>query len=616
MENYLAGQKIPVSRLEAINFSYYSNSKSRTDTLKALDSAYTTEELKAIKRSIKPFFTQVLPARSCDPKVIKIVKQTYTSNFSPSKKNLTELLGLLFCSAGNFLVYYYWLPEPFQRVWTDMLADNGISTRQMNLRYNLRIPGLNLPASEMQSDIFPPLSFFRFELFFNSTLDFAENIGQYHLTLPASMRTLCIPFFYGRDKYKIKPVAALPADEELLVYENKQEILANLPLLMGAEQHGHIPLSLKGTVNLTTVQTARRKVEMSEFFESVIPEVANLRGALVLPLFLRYKFTGSDPDRPEKYVKRIFNNLLPMDFGWLLPVLLHHLKGLRQIERTPVMGCRQFLTVLRYLLDVPRGKWLDVDNLLVHFNYTGEDMMPFSQSYLDHKYLYFRGEVLLIDEYYTRVTVPFVKSVFFLLAAFGLADIAYGPYSVSHDCYYESLRYVRLTDLGEYILGKRKSFRPRNNRHTRRAFEACEDKLLIRSPEPDNQYEKLLLDIATPLGSSEFEVTPSSFLQTCKTPEDVQNKIDFFHQFICDEPSDVWLQFFETIAHRIKPLEEVKDNFRLFRINPENTELIKLIARDPHINKYVLKVEDYHLLIRSQDFAKVANRLKTYGYLL
>lgn len=599
-----------------MDFSYYTDDESHADILQALEWSYTIEDLKAIKRCIKPFFTQLLPTRKCDSRVTKTVQQTYTTHFSATKKKLTELLGLLFCTADNFLMYYDWLPQPFQRIWTDMLVNNGISTREMNLRYNLRIPGLNLPGFEMQNDIFPPLSFFHFELFYNSTLDFAENIGQYHLTLPAPMRALCIPFFYERDKYEITPVATLLPGEELLVYENKQEILQNLPILMGIEQHGYMPLNLKGAVNLNTVQTTKRKMEMSEFFESVIHEVANLRGALLLPVFLRYKFTGSDPEQPEKYVKRVFNNLLPMDFSWLLPVLLHHLKGFRQIERTPAMGCRPFLTILNSLQDIPEDKWLSIDNLLLHFSYTGEELMPLSESYLDRKYLYFRGEILLIDEYYTRVTVPFVKSVFFLLAAFGLVDVAYAPYSISYDCYYESLQYVRLTELGEYVLGKRESFRPRNKRLAGNYFEACEDKLIIRSPQPGNLYEKLLLDIAQPVGSTEFEVTPSSFLRTCKTADDIQNKIDFFHQFVCEEPSEVWQQFFETIACHINPLEEVKGSFRLFRISPENKELVKLIARDPHINKYVLKVEDYHLLIHSKDYSKVVNRLKTYGYLL
>jgi hypothetical protein len=60
------------------------------------------------------------------------------------------------------------------------------------------------------------------------------------------------------------------------------------------------------------------------------------------------------------------------------------------------------------------------------------------------------------------VTIRLLKGAMFLFAAFGLVDIAYDPPSNRELCGgeggylipYDGLRYVRITPLGEYVIGK------------------------------------------------------------------------------------------------------------------------------------------------------------------
>lgn len=597
-------------------FSYYTDSDTRQRVVNILATSYSIDALRIMRRCTKPFFLEYLPETRVDSSVMEWIRNAYRAGSGSGKKNFAELLGLIFCSAKNFGIYFGWLPETLRRIWEDVVRTNGLSTTKMNMRYNVSIPAINKPGFEMRPDSHPQLCFFQPELYFNTTLDFIEKIGAYFLYLPPLMRSLVIPLLHEESEYKLTPVATPPPALELMVYENDQKILTDLPLIKGAEQQGYIQLSMKGTVNLSTVMVMERKTQISEFFSSVINEVACLRGSLIMPLYIRYKF-GSDPaEKPEEFVKRIFSTRLAADFCWYLPLLLHHLKGFRDLGRQGNPGAEQYFRIVRYLTGIPSGKWLGVDNLLMHCNYVNDDLTPLELAYLRKDYIRFRGEVLLRDEYYSRLTVPFVKAVCFLFAAFGLADIAYRPYSLSFDCFYEAVQYVRLTEFGEYVLGKRPSFKRSGNSEEKQYFEADEHNLIIRSLERNNIYEKLILDMAAPISSSRFKVTPISFLRSCKTAEDIQNKIDFFHQFVCAEPSPVWKEFFESVSRRINPLQEIRNNYRIFRLDPSNKELIHLIAQDPLIKKYVLKVENYHLLIRSQDFNRVVDRLKAYGYLL
>ncbi|MCC8171340.1 MAG: hypothetical protein LIP00_06040 [Parabacteroides sp.] len=581
-----------------------------------LENSYSLEALKNIKKSLKPFFTGYLPGQGVSPEALEAVRQAYSASFVPSKPGYAGLLALLFLSRENFAVYYQWLPQPIQAVWLDAIREHGISSQALILRHNIYLPGIHTEQFEMKHEIAPNLCFFSFDPYYNSTLDFIEKIRMYHFYLPPRIQSRAITLLFPADRYEIAPLDRLPEHEQLTIYENKQEILTDIPVIKGIEQQGYLQLNNKGSVNQSKVTAVTRRMEMGEFFDSVIKEVASLRGYLVLLLYTRFGLPGKFADSPEKYVRQVFSEALPNDFGWLVPALLTHVKGFRDIHKLQAPGKETFLKIVTTLRSLPAGKWVSLDNLFLHWKVHNEDLSPLPQSYLHKDYLKFRNEAILRDRYGTLITDPFIKAVVFLLGAFGIADLAYGAYSLSYDSYYESLRYLRLTGFGEYVLGKKDSF-TRINAHTEKHyFEADENNLIIRSLEKGNIYEKLLLEMAVPISTTRYKVTHISFLRTCKTAADIENKIDFFRLFICSEPSEIWRSFFQSVRKRVSPLAEVKTNYKLFKLDPANIELLRLIAQDPQIKKYVLKVENHHILIKRQDINKVVERLKTYGYLL
>ncbi|MBF0476630.1 MAG: hypothetical protein HQK59_12540, partial [Deltaproteobacteria bacterium] len=60
---------------------------------------------------------------------------------------------------------------------------------------------------------------------------------------------------------------------------------------------------------------------------------------------------------------------------------------------------------------------------------------------------------------------------------------------------------------------------------------------------------------------------------------------------------------------------EAKSSMLVFRIKPDE-ELPVLMANDRILKKYVLKAENNHVIISSDDLPKVETRLKKFGYFI
>lgn len=579
------------------------------------EAAYSLEELLIMKRCSKPFFIIHLSQTGIEQPLDQAIDFYYSLRAPKNKRCYAELLALIFSDPRNFHIYMNWLPKNAQQIWKDIVINNGISSKKMINEYNVYFPGLGTPSFEMTRETVTIFCFFSFYTYYISSQYFDKK-EMYFFYLPSAIRSYMLSHFLPAEKYNFSTIKELPAEEGLLIYENKQEILSNIPYITGLQQQGYMSLGIKGNVTVSTVNLITRRMEFSEFYTSIIKEAANLRAWLVLNIINKFDFTSQKAGTVDVSLRELFLKYLPMDFGWLLPLLLGHVKGIRELNKLENPGAEEYLMVIQLLENLHGNEWMSVENMMHHSHYIHADLCPLPYDYMTRVGLKFRNETIYDDSYYEIITLPFVKSVLFLFASFGIIDIAHEEYSLGHDTYFESIKYFRLTELGEYILGRKNNYNKGVQTEEEHYFEADDTNLIIRSIEPNNKYEKLLAEMSVPIGTSRFKVTHTSLLRPCKTPEDIENKINFFHRFVCAEPPQIWKEFFNSIKQRANPLEEVTEEYRLFKLDSSNTDLIRLIAQDPQIKKYALKVENHYLLIKTSETNKVIERLKTYGYLL
>ena len=227
------------------------------------------------------------------------------------------------------------------------------------------------------------------------------------------------------------------------------------------------------------------------------------------------------------------------------------------------------------------------------------------------------GEPIKYDEIITRVTYQSIKSVLLAMASWGIIEIAYDPTTTGNGPSYltDALRYVRLTNLGKYVLGEAKSYQlPATIVNTCKDFELNTDRLLIKVLNPNSKGSFALEKIATPITSQLYRTDFSVFLKECNTKDDIVKNINLFKKYIANEPPQIWADFFNAMLERSNALKKVKTSYITRSIDAKDKELQDIIMHDPNIKQYILRAEGYVVLIEQAHLNDVNNILKTYGY--
>lgn len=203
------------------------------------------------------------------------------------------------------------------------------------------------------------------------------------------------------------------------------------------------------------------------------------------------------------------------------------------------------------------------------------------------------------------------------MASWGIIEIAYDPTTTGNGPFYltDALRYVRLTNLGKYVLGEAKSYQlPATMVNTCKDFELNADRLLIKVLNPNSKGNFALGKIATPITPQLYRTDFSVFLKECNTKDDIEKNIDLFKKYIANEPPQIWADFFNAMLERTNALKKVKTSYITRSIDAKDKELQDIIMHDPNIKQYILRAEGYVVLIEQAHLNDVNNILKTYGY--
>jgi hypothetical protein len=214
-----------------------------------------------------------------------------------------------------------------------------------------------------------------------------------------------------------------------------------------------------------------------------------------------------------------------------------------------------------------------------------------------------------------------LKGYAFLLAAFGLAEIAY--VSPAHDTYrrpkkeyltpYDGLRFVRLTPLGEYVFRQRTTYELAAVAPTRSPIILDEARLLATCRDADPLTELALGQFLEKLVPGRYRMTPKSFLGGCGSRADIEERIRLFRRVVSATPPAIWERFFERTLARIAPLNLEPEHIVL-KIS-DDEEIRRLFASDPVLREIALKVEGRRIAVRQTDLKKLAKRLEQFGYL-
>lgn len=451
--------------------------------------------------------------------------------------------------------------------------------------------------------------------------------GNYLTLKEDKMYTMFLPAFFGA--MMDVPVRKQLTEEEkkgLTLYSGENTIFMKLPIISSLYDSKQIIFG-RSKVASAAVKKAAKMLNMKEFFPNGDKDTSMLAASYLINNYSLYYCSNrrSKKNRPEPQdeLKDILRSNIIED-ETLIPLLLPDITGLRK-NLFEYCNCYDLLEHIQdVLVKYREQEWIEINQFCflvrVNSDEAEESYQPFAISDLNRVDLFnqYNKKDIYIDNFYYEFTLPLIKSFLFMMAAMGMVEIAYSEVSPdtkdAASCF-DGLKYVRLTNLGKYALCLTDKY-VRTKEQDITYFELDSENLIVKSLVDANPYESVLGSLAEHISKKMYKVTAESFLKDCDCKKDIENRIALFKDYVCDKPSANWSAFFKQMIERCSPMIKPQKQYKLLQLPADNKELQRIVLSDPNIRKYILKAEDYHILVEQDNYKKFCDTLKKYGYLL
>lgn len=448
----------------------------------------------------------------------------------------------------------------------------------------------------------------------------------YYLVLKSSLYGDLLPVLF-KEMQEIPVCEELPSNgnDTLTTYSGEEFIFTALPILESLFDSGQIEFG-KSKVQVSAIKKAAKMLNMKEFFPNGDKTSSLLAVTYLVNSYCLYYVTHAHKlikRNPENLIKDILLSNNQQD-SILIPLLLPHLKGFMKSYMREVRGRALIFNLIGTLMASEKQGWINIDQLCFatrthnwqsESNYLLMDLFDFDRMLITNNYT---QKDLYVSDIIREMTIPFIKSYLFMMASMGFVEVAYKqvtPQDEGTTSYFDGLKYVRLTNLGKYAFELTTTY-TRTKQADIQYFEADSDDLIIKSLVDNNPYESILANMAEHISKKMYKVNFDSFLEDCNTQKDIENKINLFKNYICQKPPVIWNKFFETLLARCSPMQKPKKKYLLMQLPSQNKDLQRIVLSDPDIRKYTLKAENYHILVEQDNYKKVCDVLKKYGYLM
>ncbi|MFZ2898804.1 MAG: hypothetical protein WA004_09295 [Saprospiraceae bacterium] len=530
-----------------------------------------------------------------------------------TKSSLAQACALPFASKACYWAFLQSLPRDVQAVWEALIFTEKMhqDTIKKDLGIDIRdsVPG-NRNSYYRQVSLKPQFLIFQ-----------ESGYGAYYinpaftLMLPLRLRQHLVSYHEQPEDARLSPVEQ-PARTSLSYLSGERDILLEWPRLLTYYRQKQIVYTSKNRPALNSLPKVQRNLNLREFFpDSPHKKLKALRTLLLSGMMPWLNLRGPIPETPQ-LVRDIFQGPYRKS-AFTAPLTLTDLKGMGYIEDYYLH--RHESELLDLLGQLPAGQWVSVQNIRSFLKYGLFDIRPMNEQNVQYKLYYDSNRYVTEANFEETVVRPYLHGSFFLFAAFGLCDLAYdepvmemlgdGVFSA-----WDGLRYVRRTALGDYACGLTDTYQVRPGEDSQQ-IHLSPDTLLITLEEPGGGVASILEPYAERIGANRFRVNAQLFLKNIRSKRELETKITLFKQVIGKELPPNWKAFFEDIAHKIDPFVMAPD-MDIFKIPPENKELIRLVAQDPVVKTLVIKAEGYLVLVPKGNMAALKRRLQEFGYLV
>lgn len=546
----------------------------------------------------------------------------------PQKTLMTKVCSLPFMSRRLYQ-YFAASLDPEVRTILERVARKGPQSHKM-LEEDQGITTYNLDRKDVYGN-----GYFREELNVLPKFKYlphqAPSSYYYHrdlniiFTLPEHLQRV-IAVLAADPKATWPTYEELPEDaQELNLFYGEELILRELPGLIIYLNNKRPKVNKKGRPNAASIRSLGKKLALTPFYPATAqPQLMHLRANMLTSLLLQKDKLPNNAEIPN-LIRKLFQDSYHQNFRSALH-LLTYVNGVTSLRESSFRAVESGTS--DYFKSLYQQGWVDYQawearkedlGYRVDFIYPSEIGrldLEISSEFSDSKFV----TQLSIAPYYTRKFIqwPILRGQLFLLAAWGLLDLAYAEpdtraIGITADSPYDGVRYVRLTPLGAYVLGYTDEYETT----VKQPFELslADDVLSILLSAGDMDLaSRAIASFASPVGNKRFQTNADMFLQDCSTARDLQQKIDLFSTLFPGDLPANWQAFFRELSQKANPLTE--EEFLVFSIDPNDQNLLRLLAQDEQIQALCSKAEGYRILVKTGDFKKLQKLLRAYGYLV
>ena len=550
-----------------------------------------------------------------------------------NKRIFCELIASLFCSEKIFKAFFKTLPKDVQFVMEKLLWDNEITADDFELNYNLSIYK-SRRGGDRKTRLLTLIKLKpEFYIFVTDpiVLHGIKKCGMVDFSLPDYIKKLILPFFDPPKEKNFIPLGEDDLSQTDYVFKGEKDVWFELTRLMAYDSQGQINQTKNGYVQAGTLGKMQRKLSIKEFYpESKDRQLKLLRSRLLAGLIIRQGKIFQGLEKGE-LLKRLFYKVYQNDchsFQLFFP----YFKG----KSPDIYRDRYFFRniepkCLDLITRFPINTWLDISDIIKYVKYNFIDLLPVSVNFISYS-LYFNyknpqnprqflKEYIKKGNYNKYIELPYLKATMFLFAAYGLLDIAYDKltsedFMVQHNSPYDGLRYVRLNNLGAYILGKTPEYELPET-VTNQTIRLSEDSLTILIEEEDLTAPVILEPFAYRVSPNRYRTDFYFFLTDIIDKQSLDEKISLFKHYIKNkgELPEVWNRFFKELYQKFDPLAEVED-VKVFKLPALDKALHQLIVKDSVLRELCHRGENYQIIIAKKDLLRFKKRLLEFGYLM
>jgi len=429
---------------------------------------------------------------------------------------------------------------------------------------------------------------------------------------------------------KVRDYFIHPIENPIYTYKHnsEEEICKKYSLYYNFYSQGNIKLSTSLKLLKESKRDMQKYCDISEFY-SENKDLDYLKTETMGLLFYLIKDEYLTPenfklDKFKYIVNEFLSGKLTKNDGYEYTTkYLNYLKGVKNIKKTENLT-RSLQTIVKLIMELPSEKTISISNVINYLVYRDEflDIIELKDVY-DYVYInesnYGRTRISQYDEYHRYIIEPFVKSIFFILGSLGLFTLYYDLPSGNNGLYlknnylskYDGLKYIELTKLGEYVLGRTDDYAfAEENEDAEIVYD--EDLLLITIIGSAPIMSMFLEKISIKIGENKYRMDKGRFLRGLLTIKELEERIKEFKNKFYKNLPQVWETFFDELRSKVNCLTHESD-IKVFKVK-QDKEFFKILATESKLKEYILKAEGFYILIKEENVCKVKTILLKYGY--